>query len=105
MQTPLFVLVRVLPQATWTSRPTMVKSQPDLDRLTNIGEAISQAGLPAPKVALFRGEPTMDLLVETSDPKQTAALLSAALADRDVWVAPLGRKGDLAYVCHMWRHM
>lgn len=83
----------------------MVNSQLDLDRLTNVGDAITQAGLAAPKVALFRGEPTMDLLVETTEPRTTATLLSLVLADRDVRVAPLGRKGDLAYVCHMWRHM
>jgi hypothetical protein len=105
MQTPLFVLVRVLPQATWTSRPTMVKSQLDLDRLTTISDAIAEAGVPAARVALFRGEPTMDLLVETPSPSATAALLRLVLADRDVRVVPVGHKGDLAYVLHMWRHM
>jgi hypothetical protein len=54
---------------------------------------------------MFLGRPTMDLLIETPDPKAAAAVLRAALKGYDVKVESLGRHGDLTRFRHMWRHL
>ena len=102
---PRFALVRVLPQRRWTTRPTLVETEGDLERVREIGRAIEKAGLGTAKVLMFANGPTLDLLLETTDPKAGAEALALALVGYQVAVEAVGRPGDLAYAWHLWRHL
>jgi hypothetical protein len=95
MSEPLYTLVRAAAQPKWSTRPTFVRTQTDLDRLRQVTQAIVDAGFSSPKMLEFKGQPTMDLLVESSEPEETAAALRKALHHFELQVEAVGAHLDL----------
>jgi hypothetical protein len=77
---PEYVLVAVGSRSRLSTGPALVTDQAALSQLREIGTLIETIGVGTAMSMTFLGKPTMDLLVETSDPKGTARVLESALA-------------------------
>ncbi|HEV2722520.1 MAG TPA: hypothetical protein VG323_21035 [Thermoanaerobaculia bacterium] len=101
---PRYVLVSAAAPRWWSTRPVFVERPEQLARLKEIGVEIDRIGLHG-KSLLFRGRPTMDVIVEADDPKAAARELAPRLAGFSATVAPVGRPHDLRWVMRLWRYL
>ena len=98
------VLVEVGGRKTWTTRPRRVRQPDELLLLKAIGAAIERSGAGAPKVLMFLGQPTMDLVVHAREADSVAAQLRVVLSEYPVVVSAVGQRGALRWVAKLWRH-
>jgi len=91
-QAPLRFVIAVGRQRWWRTRPLLMRSIEDKELAVSVARALEEGGFTPPKVLLFQGLPTMDLILEPEKPGVTASQLSDALRGFSVRID--GVRGD-----------
>jgi hypothetical protein len=66
-------------QGRWRTRPLLMRSIEDKELAESVARALEEGGFTPPKVLLFQGRPTMDLIFDPDKPGVTSAQLSDLL--------------------------
>jgi hypothetical protein len=98
------VLVAVGRRRAFSTRPPLLKEQ-DFAVIEQVRSVIDTIGLGPPKVLMFQGEPTLDMIIETDEPHGVIRQLKLMLANVPVQIANVGRPGDLTWFMKLWRHI
>jgi hypothetical protein len=100
-----YVLIRIVATPSGsTTRPSLMDRESETIA-TKISGIIEGAGLGPMKVLLFQDKPTTDLIVETTEPDETASRVRTLLVGLPVTISNVGRPGDLRWHTKLWRHL
>jgi hypothetical protein len=76
---PLKFVIAMGAQSKWQTRPPVMRMLADKELVGAVARALEEAGFASPKVLLFQGQPTMDLILDPGNTRTTLTELSVLL--------------------------
>lgn len=76
---PIRFVIAVGSQSKWQTRPLLMRVVEDKELVGAVVHVLEEAGYAPPKVLLFQGQPTMDLLLDSDTPGTTSSQISDLL--------------------------
>ena len=91
-------IIAVGPRNRWRTRPLMMRLPEEKDLVGAVVRVLEEGGIRSPRVILFQGQPTMDLIVDSEDTGLTLPQISDLLQSWPVRIeAVRGRRMPLRY--------